>query len=219
MDKDIRNVCIGATIVSVIVLALYFIIFHFGFSNDSSSWSDFGDYCNGIITPILTAVNIYVFIRLTSRISEIESNRAQEILNQEKNHFDNELKQSKLLFEKEKAHEKELLLMQLRKQELDVFIKQTNRIFDHNPDENQIVVLKQVADYLLSFSDTGLNWFEIDDGGKTKYEIKSLWNTLNRYVFNLEERKPFDEDVFCKIYDTKAEVTNILFEATIGKLK
>ena len=219
MDKDIRNVCIGATIVSVIVLALYFIIFHFGFSNDSSSWSDFGDYCNGIITPILTAVNIYVFIRLTSRISEIESNRAQEILNQEKNHFDNELKQSKLLFEKEKAHEKELLLMQLRKQELDVFIKQTNRIFDHTPDDNHIVTLKQVADYLLSFSDTGLNWFEIDDGGKTKYEIKSLWNTLNRYVFNLEERKPFDEDVFYKTYDTKAKVTNILFEATIGKLK
>lgn len=219
MDKDIRNVCIGATIVSVIVLALYFIIFHFGFSNDSSSWSDFGDYCNGIITPILTAVNIYVFIRLTSRISEIESNRAQEILNQEKNHFDNELKQSKLLFEKEKAHEKELLLMQLRKQELDLFIKQTNRIFDHTPDDNHIVTLKQVADYLLSFSDTGLNWFEINDGGKTKYEIKSLWNTLNRYVFNLEERKPFNKDAFCKIYDTKAEVTNILFEATIGKLK
>lgn len=219
MDKAIRNVCIGAAIVSVIVLALYFIIFHFGFSNDSSSWSDFGDYCNGIITPILTAVNIYVFIRLTSKISEIESNRAQEILNQEKNHFDSELKQSILLFEKQKSHEKELLLMQLRKQELDVFIKQTNRIFDYTPDENQIVALKQVADYLQSFSDTGLNWFEIDDGGKTKYEIKSLWNTLNRYVFNLEERKPFDEDVFYKIYDTKAEVTNVLFEATIGKLQ
>ena len=219
MDKDIRNVCIGATIVSVIVLALYFIIFHSGFSNDSSSWSDFGDYCNGIITPILTAVNIFVFIRLTSKISEIESKRAQEILNQEKNHFNSKLEQSILLFEKEKAHEKELLLMQLRKQELDVFIKQTNRIIDHTPDENQIVALKQVADYLQSFSDTGLNWFEIDDGGKTKYEIKSLWNTLNRYVFNLEERKPFDEDVFYKIYDTKAEVTNVLLQATIGKLQ
>lgn len=219
MDKDIRNVCIGATIASSFLLALYFILFHSGFSNDSSSWSDFGDYCNGIITPILTAVNIYVFIRLTSRISEIESNRAQEILNQEKNHFDNELKQSVQLFEKEKAHEKELLLMQLRKQELDVFIKQTNRIFAHTPDDNYIITLKQVADYLQSFSDTGLNWFEIDDGEKTKYEIKSLWNKLNKYVYNIEEGKPFDEDVFYKIYDTKTKVTNILFEATMGKMK
>ncbi len=100
-----------------------------------------------------------------------------------------------------------------------MFIKQTYRIVNQTPDDSFIVTIKQVADYLQLFSDTGFNWFEIDDGEKTKNEINSLWTKLNKFVFNLEERKTFDEDLFYKIYDTKAKVTNILIEATIGKLK
>jgi len=63
MDKRIRIVCLVATLIAIIMVAPYFILFHYGFSNDSSAWSNFGDYINGILTPILTAVNIYVFIR------------------------------------------------------------------------------------------------------------------------------------------------------------
>lgn len=218
MDKNIKNVCIGAIIASAILLSFYFASFHSGFSNDSSAWSNFGDYCNGILTPILTAVNIYVFIRLTSKISEIESNRAQEILNQEKNHYDIELKQSERLFEKEKEHQKELLLMQLRKQELDMFTKQMNRISGSSPDDNYVNSLKQVADYVKSFSETSLKWF-VDNDNPIKFQVNSLWISLCRYIDDVENQKPFDEELFYKIYDTKNNVTNFLFETALGNLK
>ena len=94
MDKRIKIVCFVATFIAVIMVAPYFILFHYGFSNDSSAWSNFGDYINGILTPILTTVNIYVFIRLTSKISEIEDNRTNEAIQQERERSIKELEQA-----------------------------------------------------------------------------------------------------------------------------
>ena len=112
MDKRIKIVCFVATFIAIIMVAPYFILFHYGFSNDSSAWSNFGDYINGILTPILTTVNIYVFIRLTSKISEIEDNRTNEAIQQERERSIKELEQAKSQFEQQLEHEKNLMYFQ-----------------------------------------------------------------------------------------------------------
>lgn len=45
-------------------------------------------------------------------------------------------------------------MIQIRKQVIDVFVKQMNRIFN-DTGRNHIGTLNQVADYLLSFRENG----------------------------------------------------------------
>ena len=228
-NKGIKIACYIAISISAILLIPYFIFFHYGFSNDSNSWSNFGDYFNGVLSPILTAVNIYVFIRLTTTISDIESKRAQETLTHEKLRSEKELKQAKELFEKkaeydkirfEREHDNErrLLLMQLRKQELDIFVKQMNRFDDYTSNENAIESLRQLTYYLQAFLKTGLRWFEIDNESRIATEIRILWKDLQKYIYNIENNKEFDEKLFYKIYDARDNIINALAESTINKI-
>jgi len=215
MYKNIRNISIIIGVASVALISLYFIFFHGNFSDDSNSWSNFGNYYNGVLTPLLTALNIYVFYILTKTISEIEESRRNRELSQEQQYLEKELEQAKKRFDEERKHEKELILLQLRKQELDMFIKQVNKMFDYNSKSDHINSLQQVADYLRSFSETGLKWFDINDNGKTKNEINILWVKLNKYIYNLQDGKVIEDNVFNAIYDSRANISNTLFEATL----
>ena len=210
-----RNVLVCIVFVSICVIAFYLFVFHNGLSDDSSAWSNFGDYMNGVLTPILTAINIYVFIRLTSVISEIEDKRANELLKQEELRSEKEMQQAEAHFERELKHEKELLLMQLRKQEIDTFVNQTNRIYDYSSKEKRIQALQQVTDYLTSFTETGFKWFNIEDKNHTERRIGYLTVSLRTILFNLEENKETSEDIYNKVYDAKAEITNTLVEAAL----
>jgi len=67
-SKDLqRNVILCIVFVSITILAFYFYMFNSGLSKDSNSWSNFGDYVNGLLTPFLTAINNYVFIKKEHR--------------------------------------------------------------------------------------------------------------------------------------------------------
>ena len=199
-----RNVFICVFVVSVIILAFYFFMFNDGLSKDSNSWSNFGDYVNGVLTPILTAINIYVFIKMTIAISSLEERRTINA---------NAIEEARL--EKEMHHEKEMLMMQLRKQEIDTFVKQMNRIFDYSSIENRKQSLQQVIDYLSSFCETGFKWFNIDNNNHTKLRIEYLTVSLRTVLFDLEDNKQSSEELFYKIYDAKAEITNTLVEAAL----
>lgn len=201
-----RNVIIVIVSVVILVVGFYFCFFNDGISQDSNSWSNFGNYINGVLMPVLTAINIYVFIKLTREVSKLEERRSENAMSKENERIEREMK-----------HERELLLLQFRKQELDVFIKQMNRIFDNSPGPIKIESLQQVADYLKSFSETGLKWFNLENYEITKNEINSLWVKLNRYILNIQDHKVFDTELFNMIYDTKAKITNKLVEATLNK--
>lgn len=201
-----RNVIICIVLVSIIILAFYFFMFNNGLSKDSNSWSNFGDYVNGVLTPILTAINIYVFIKMTIAISSLEERRTINA---------NEIEEARL--EKEMQHEKIMLMMQLRKQEIDTFVKQMNRIYDYSSKENRIQSLQQVTDYLTSFCETGFKWFNIEDNGHTKRRIGYLTVSLRTVLFDLEDNKNSSEELFNKIYDAKAEITNTLVEAALNE--
>ena len=84
-------------ITSIITMVLFFYKFHGNLSEDISDWSAFGDYCNGVLTPLLTIINILVFVKISKAISDIDERRS----------------------DKEKQFQKELILMQFRKQEID----------------------------------------------------------------------------------------------------
>lgn len=199
-----RNVVIAIASVIVLVVGFYFYHFNGSISQDSSLWSNFGNYINGVLMPVLTVINIYVFIKLTTEISKLEERRSENAMSKENERI-----------EREMQHEKEMLLLQLRKQELDVFIKQMNKIFDNSSGSIRIESLQQVADYLKSFSETGLKWFNLENYEITKNEINSMWVKLNKYIYNIQDNKAFDEELFNKIYDTKAKLTNTLMEATL----
>ena len=199
-----RNVIIAIVFVVILVVGFYFYHFNGSISQDSNSWSNFGNYINGVLMPVLTAINIYVFIKLTREVSKLEERRSENAMSKENERI-----------EREMQHERELLLLQFRKQELDVFIKQMNRILDNSSGPIKIESLQQVADYLKSFSETGLKWFNLENYEITKNEINSLWVKLNRYILNIQDHKDFDTELFYMIYDTKAEITYKLVEATI----
>ncbi len=232
-DRKILNVCILALFISLILIVLYFVFFHNGFSIDSNSWSNFGDYFNGVLTPILTAVNIFVFIRLTTIISDIESKRAQQALIQEEKRSEKELKQAKEQLEKELEHdkirlereldnEKKMLLMQLRKQEIDSFVKVMDDILvfekQYNIDELAYPILRahKYSEYLSS---TGVKIFGIERDPKLRGLIRHLNNNLDIMYNELIVKRKIDPDIHLKIYEEKMDILDSLIDITMGIMK
>lgn len=62
----------------VVLLAIYFYLFHGGFSMDSDDWGNFGDFFGGISVALLTAMNVYIFYRLTRQMNERTDEHAIE---------------------------------------------------------------------------------------------------------------------------------------------
>lgn len=224
-DRKIKNACLLAFLFSIVLVLLYFRFFHYGFSNDSNSWSNFGDYFNGVLSPILTAVNIYVFIRLTSTISKIEDNRAnraleqekersEKELNQAKEQFEKELEQTKTQFEKQLEHERSLLYLQFRKQELYNFCQNINDALSFYPKEEKIRKLENASSYLDTFVSSGLRLFMIEDKGVTERKIRRLKIDIDALSYNYIDNKPFDEKIFNNIMDARDSITKTLQEKT-----
>lgn len=68
----------------LLVGGAYLFYFHDGLSFDQNDWGNFGAYFSGILMPILTAINIYVFIRLTIEIEDRSERKRQAELKTQK---------------------------------------------------------------------------------------------------------------------------------------
>ena len=55
----------------IATMLLYWSVFRFGLSTQMSDWGNFGSYFSGLIMPILTAINITVFVKMTKEISSL----------------------------------------------------------------------------------------------------------------------------------------------------
>lgn len=178
-------------------LGLYFHMFHGEFSDDSYIWANFGNYINGLLTPFLTIVNIIVFVKLTMAIDNMEEQRSAKAL----------------------ETERELLLMQLQKQEIDAFIQQMNRLNNYSSRKEHIESVQQIWYYLHDFEQTGLKFFKFEDGVLAKQSLRSLSISLMKYKLDLEENKEFDKELFNKIYDSKAELISYLVDSALSHKK
>lgn len=173
-------------------LGLYFHMFHGELSDDSYIWANFGNYINGLLTPFLTIVNIIVFIRLTMAIDNMEEQRSAKAI----------------------ETEKQLLLMQLRKQEIDTLVEQLYKIDNYDPLKNGIDSLRHVVVYLHAFKDTGLKYFELKNNAQAELLVNSLWLHLQQYMDMVKENKEYDDKLYYSIYDSRAELIKVLVEST-----
>lgn len=74
-----------------VILVVYFAVFNGNLSAFSQDWASFGSYLSGIMMPILTAINIWVFIKLTKAIDNNNSKRQQEETNRQDDRHNAEL--------------------------------------------------------------------------------------------------------------------------------
>lgn len=192
--KRIYVYYVAILIVVVATFGLYFFTFHGNISNDSYAWGNFGNYINGLLTPLLTIINIAVFIDLTIAITNLEEQRSERALENERN----------------------LQKMQLRKQELETFVKQMNKMQeDYSSRKDQIKSLNQIICYLQTFEKTGFKYFELKDSGRVVVILHRLSLGIQQYVTNLEQNGDFDKELFYKIYDSKEEILKILVDSIL----
>ena len=233
-SKDLqRNVILCIVFVSIIILAFYFYMFNSGLSKDSNSWSNFGDYVNGLLTPFLTAINIYVFIKMTNAISsleerrtinanEIEEARLEKELKQAREQFEKEIENDKIRLDRELENERRLLLMQLRKQEIDSFLKVMNDIlvFEKQHDINELAYpILRAYQYTESLLLTGIKIFGIEKDFNIISKIHHLNRNLDILYKELKINKNIDQDIHLKIFEEKREILDVLIDITLDKRK
>lgn len=79
--KLIRKITIlTITLVSIVVITFIVNFQHHGISNNISDWGNFGSYISGIINPILSGLNIYIFFILTKTASEFGTQNVRKQL-------------------------------------------------------------------------------------------------------------------------------------------
>lgn len=110
VDRKYKVCVIIMIIMVVICLTLYFLVFHTVGFNNQEAWSNFGSFFSGFLMPILTSINIFVFITLTS---EIEQDR-------------------KCKKEQELQIQKEMQLMSLRFEEVKNLNNALTEVFNNN---------------------------------------------------------------------------------------
>lgn len=107
-------ILIGASIVFV----TYFYFFHGVASTNSQDWASFGNYISGILMPLLTAINIWVFVRLTQTINQSQNEfQKYESIRQDERH-NNELEQ-----------QRRLIITQMRQTEITQLSRTLDRSF------------------------------------------------------------------------------------------
>lgn len=151
----IKRISIAIVVSFIIVLSLYFIMFHDGLSEKASSWSEFGGYLSGVLMPILTTINIYVFLKLTNAISE------------------KDIAQS----EKEMENQRQIVLMQFRKAEIDSFLRTIDDALVPKIKTNYLEIIEPMAyavNYLDTFLKTKLIMFNLDEKSETAVDILKL---------------------------------------------
>lgn len=138
-------------IIYLIILSLYFAVFHGSLSAISQDWASFGNYVSGTLTPILTAINIWVFIKLTKAVDANNKDRQKEEL----------------------AFQKRKIITDLRKCEVDTFLSLWNNIGISDDAIERFNQLGAFQRYLMGFCDEKLNLFPCIVG-----ELKPLISKL-----------------------------------------
>ena len=76
MKKILIAICSITVLFELLTIIIYFVVFNGGISNANQDWDTFIQIINSLVMAILTAVNIYVFYRLTIVIEDKNHERA-----------------------------------------------------------------------------------------------------------------------------------------------
>ncbi len=174
----------------ITVLTLFVINLYLTFVK-SSSLMEFGMFFNGFMMPILTAINIFVFVKLTNSISEKDTVQS----------------------EKELSFQKQLILLQFQKAEIETFEKTMYNVFsvksisDYKKyiDEISFSALNSIY-YLDSFIKTKLTLFDLDNDSKIANDINNLGSLIGEYYDNLKKNALPSMDEYSKMYNLKNSI-------------
>ena len=169
-------------IILLVILLIYKNHFNGEISSDHSRWSQFGDFINGVISPIFTAINIGIFWYLTKVIEDKNEQRQREVQENEDRRQDQNAE-----------HEKALIKMQFRKAEIDkleeilrnvVVPEKENNNDDYSPETHAAT---RASVYILNFLQTELDLFGLKASDKTAKNLGKLNDTLNELCENLKK--------------------------------
>lgn len=185
-----------------IVLGVYWMVFHEGFSYNSADWGNFGSYFNGLLMPILTFVNIFVFINISMKLSALDDKRAEE----------------------EAEGQKNLMLMQFRKKEIDNFERVLNEALVPS---SQFVISKEalarpiiLADmYLQTFLKSKLSLFNLSEENEITQSISKLKTEINCYHKKFIGEKNLDGNDIANLLELKSIIVRGLQNITIKSEK
>lgn len=209
-----KHVYILTLMVLVGVLIAYFYQFHNGLSQSPSDWGNFADYICGLLTPLLALLNIIVFIDLTKSIenNRLTIERAKDS-EQELRHL------------RDVEHQKQMLIFQLRIEEVRRFDSVLENAFFSNTDEyhgGMPCSLVKALSYIESFIRNKIDLFDFNsDDEKEKfirklmeghYMLKSLMDNMS----NLENKIKGSE--LKEFLDFKAYIIKELYKLTLNKL-
>lgn len=209
-----KHVYILTLMVLVGVLIVYFYQFHNGLSQSPSDWGNFADYICGLLTPLLALLNIIVFIDLTK---SIENNRLAVEKAKDK--------EQELRHQRDIEHQKQMLVFQLRVEEVRRFDSVLENVFFSNADEyhgKMPCFLVKALSYIESFIRNKIDLFDFNsDDEKEKfirklmeghYMLKSLMDNMS----NLENKIKGSE--LKEFLDFKAYIIKELYKLTLNKL-
>lgn len=183
------------TIATLIVINLFLTFVN------SSSWIEFSVFFNGVLMPIITAINVFVFVKLTNIISKKEEIRS----------------------EKELSYQKQLLLMQFRKAEIEAFEKTIDNVFlfknvaeytDYTSDVSFSVMNALV--YLNSFLNTKLSLFNLNKNSKVAIDITNYSLLLKEYHDCLKEKNFPRKEEYDKMFALKDSIIQSLQMITLN---
>ena len=149
----------------IATMLLYWSVFRFGLSTQMSDWGNFGSYFSGLIMPILTAINITVFVKMTKEISSIDERRSNNAI---------------------KA-QKEITLMEFRKKEIESFEKYVyDALYPSLPSSIKSkkalgMPIGMASLYLNTFLKSKLSLFSLSEDSDTACAIRKLYEKIVEY--------------------------------------
>ena len=152
----------------IVFWILYACRFTGGLSSDQSIWGAFGDFFNGVISPIFAAINICIFWYLTKVIDANDDMRQKQ----------------------DEAHQKAMILMQFRKAEIDRFEDALQESMLIPDSSNLIRFLRNLAlasAYLGTFSQSKLDLFGKDQDSDLNIQLNYLIQTIIKYKVFMEQ--------------------------------
>lgn len=197
-----KYISLSITLLIVFVLGLYWKVFHDGLSNNSTDWGNFGGYFNGVLTPILTIINIFVFVSISMKISMLDDKRA----------------------DRESQGQKDLMLMQFRKIEIDNFEKVMDEALVPSL---QLAISKEalarpiiLADmYLQTFLKSKLSLFNLSEENEVTQSILKLKNGINCYHKKFIGNEILDGNDIVNLLELKSIIVRGLQNITIKSTK
>ena len=209
-----KHVYILTLMVLVGVLIAYFYQFHNGLSQSPSDWGNFADYICGLLTPLLALLNIIVFIDLTK---SIENNRLAVEKAKDK--------EQELRHQRDIEHQKQMLVFQLRVEEVRRFDSVLENVFFSNADEYHCGIpfsMVKAATYIESFIRNKIDLFDFKSDKEQETFINKLKDghhilkeLLDKMVNSEHTMTKSDLIVFL---DFKADIIKWLYIMTLNRL-